>query len=346
MSADANRFGKLFSLTTFGESHGPAMGAVIDGCPAGVVWRQDLLEAFLDRRRPGKQALTSARNESDKPTVLSGVFEGKTLGTPIAITIANQDSRSEDYQLDKMKMRQGHATDLWQEKFGHSDPRGSGRASGRETVSRVLGGSVARMFVEQLYPALRVIAYTESIGPIALDEKEKTKANQELLEKPWNIDQFSLRCPSKTKNMEMENLLREAKEKNDSYGGTVIVRIVEIPRGLGQPVFGKLKSSLADAMLGVGATTALEIGEGFNIFGQNGKEFHGSKQEYGGIRGGLSTGEPVSMRVLFKPTSSLNKIAEAGRHDPCIVPRAIPVLESMVWLTLADQILMSRLDRI
>ena len=341
-----NRFGQIFSLITFGESHGPAMGAVVEGCPAGVNWRQDLLEAFLERRRPGRQELTSSRQELDKPMILSGVFEEKTLGTPIAMTIANQDARSADYSPEKMKMRQGHATDLWQEKFGHSDPRGSGRASGRETVSRVLGGSVARMMVEQLHSEVRVIAFTESIGPLQLAENEIQNAVTALSANPWLVDKNSLRCPSDVKSAAMEELLRRAKDSGESYGGTVIMRIVGVPKGLGQPVFRKLKSSLADALFGIGATTALEIGEGFSNLKKNGTEFHNSAQDYGGIRGGISTGDPISMRVAFTPTSSINKIAQTGRHDPCIVPRAIPVLEAMVWLVLADQILMSRLDRI
>jgi chorismate synthase len=346
MVLSGNQFGRLFNLTTFGESHGPAMGAVIEGCPAGVLWRQDLLDSFLERRRPGKQALTSARNESDQVQVLSGVYEGKTLGTPIAMVIPNQDARSQDYSPEKMQMRRGHATDLWQEKFGHSDPRGSGRASGRETVARVLGGAVARMTVEQLYPAARVVVFTSAIGPIQLDEAERHAAAEALQHTPWKIDEHSLRCPLKEKNAQMEKLLHEAKEHGESFGGIVDLRILEIPKGLGEPVFGKLKSSFADAFLGIGATTALEIGEGFAAANQKGNDFHRSAQDYGGIRGGLATGGPISLRVAFKPTSSLNKISQAGRHDPCIVPRAIPVLEAMVWLVLADQILMSRLNRI
>ena len=322
------------------------MGAVIDGCPAGVVWKQDLLEGFLERRRPGKSELTSARNESDRPQILSGVYEGKTLGTPIAMIIPNLDQRSQDYDPAKLKMRQGHATDLWQRKFGHSDPRGSGRASGRETVSRVLGGSVARMMVQQLFPEVRVIAFTESIGGICLSEDEISSAVTRLHSDTWAIDQQSARCPSLEKNAQIDELLRNAKISGESFGGTVNVRVLGLPSGLGQPVFGKLKNSFADALFSIGATTALEIGEGFAGSVKNGKQFHNSTQDYGGIRGGLSTGDPVSMRISFKPTSSRAEVAKSGRHDPCIVPRAIPVVEAMIWLVMADHILLSRLDRI
>ena len=341
-----NLFGRTFQLMTFGESHGPAMGAVIEGCPAGVNWRQDLLQRFLDRRRPGRDAISSARQEADQVEVLSGVFEGKTLGTPIAMVVRNQDARSVDYKAELLNMRRGHATDLWQKKFGHSDPRGSGRASGRETVSRVMGGSVARMLVEQIHPEIRVVAFTESIGPVALDADETRAAYEALQSDPWKVDQFPSRCPSSGKNGRIEKLLSAAKESGESYGGQVAIEIRGLPEGLGQPVFAKLKSSLADALFGVGATTALEIGAGFTSSGQIGKEFHAEDQSYGGIRGGLSTGGPVSARVAFKPASSRGELSKQGRHDPCIVPRAVPVLEAMIWLVLADHVLLNRLDKI
>lgn len=311
----SNTFGELFRLTTFGESHGPAMGAVIEGCPAGVIWRQDVMDDFLARRRPGGE-LTSARREPDQVEILSGVFEGKTLGTPIGAVIRNRDARPGDYSNPEIKTRRGHATDLWQEKYGHSDPRGSGRASGRETVSRVIGGSVARMLVEQLCREARIESITERIGPVEGDETK------------------------------MAELLRAACESGESYGGIVRIRISGIPRGLGTPVFGKLKSRLASAYLGIGATNGIDIGDGFASAALSGGEFHSQEQEYGGIRGGISTGDPVSVRIAFKPTSSRLGVAKSGRHDPCIIPRAIPVLEAMTWLVLADLILLSRLDRI
>jgi chorismate synthase len=341
-----NQFGKLFCLNTFGESHGPAMGALIDGCPSGVVWQQDMLNRFLERRRPGGSQLVSQRAEPDRVEILSGVYEGVTLGTPIAAVIENVDARSKDYAAEEVKMRQGHATDLWQDKYGHSDPRGSGRASGRETVSRVIGGAVARMFVTQLYPEASVVAFVSRIGVMSMSESECLDAAEALEADPWHVDEFSLRCPSAEKNEDMEVMLSRAKETGESYGGLAYMRIVGLPRGLGQPVFHKLKSELASGFLSIGATNGVELGQGFAASEMSGKEFHDLNQDYGGIRGGLSTGDPITLRVAFKPTSSRQDVALKGRHDPCIVPRAIPVLEAMAWLVLADQILLARVDRV
>lgn len=341
-----NQFGRLFCLHTFGESHGPAMGAVIDGCPAGVVWQQDMMDRFLERRRPGQSKITSARKEPDQVEILSGVFDGLTLGTPIAAVIHNQDARSSDYKPEQIKNRKGHATDLWADKYGHSDPRGSGRASGRETVSRVIGGAVARMMVTQLYPEAQVISFTSRIGRVGLTADDCVDIAEALEADPWQVDEFVARCPSPEKNEQMEMLLNEARETGESFGGEALVRIAGLPRGLGQPVFGKLKSEMASAFLGIGATVGLELGQGFESARASGKDFHNSKQDYGGIRGGLSTGDPMTFKIAFKPTSTRNDMAVEGRHDPCIVPRAIPVLEAMAWLVLADQILLARLDRV
>ena len=341
-----NQFGKVFCLSTFGESHGPALGAVIDGCPAGVRWQADLLTKFMDRRRPGQSLVSSARDEPDAVEVLSGIFEGQTLGTPIAAIVRNRDARSDDYTPERLAMRRGHATDLWATKFGHSDPRGSGRASGRETLARVIGGAVARMLVTQLVPAVRVIAFTSRVGTIHLKPSDCADAAEALEEDPWQVDQFTTRCPSIEKNELIEMLLSEAKQNGESYGGEVFVAVHGLPAGLGQPVFDKIKAEFARAFLSVGATAAFETGDGLRAAEVSGAEFHHARQEYGGVRGGLTTGDPVTMRVAFKPTSSRGEMATAGRHDPCIVPRAVPVLEAMTWLTLADQILRSRLDRV
>lgn len=341
-----NQFGKVFCLHTFGESHGPAMGALVDGCPAGVVWQQELMNRSLERRRPGQNRFTSARQESDQVKILSGVYQNKTLGTPIAAVVENVDARSSDYKPEQLSQRQGHATDLWQSKYGHSDPRGSGRASGRETVSRVIGGAIARMFVTQIIPEAQVISFVSRIGLIAMSESDCVDAAEALESDPWHVDEFSLRCPSLEKNEQMESLLATAKETGESYGGLAMVRLTGVPRGLGQPVFSKLKSDMAAAFMSIGATAGVEIGEGFSAAQASGREFHNSRQDYGGLRGGISTGDPITFRVAFKPTSSRQNIALEGRHDPCIVPRAIPVLEAMAWLVLADQILLSRLDRI
>lgn len=341
-----NQFGRVFCLNTFGESHGTAMGALIDGCPAGVVWQQEMLHRFIERRRPGGSKITSARQEPDQVEILSGVFDNITLGSPIAAVIYNQDARSQDYSAEKMQERKGHATDLWQEKYGHSDPRGSGRASGRETVSRVIGGAIARMFVTQLYPEAHVIAFVSRVGLIGMNDSDCVDVAEALEGDPWQIDEFSVRCPSAEKNEQMEMLLTEARESGESFGGTAFLRVAGLPRGLGQPVFGKLKSELTAAYMSIGATTGVEIGQGFESAKSSGHEFHSSRQDYGGMRGGISTGDPMTIKVAFKPTSTRKQMAQEGRHDPCIVPRAIPVLEAMTWLVLADQILLNRMDRV
>jgi chorismate synthase len=341
-----NQFGHKFCLNTFGESHGLALGAMIDGCPAGVVWQQDMLHRFLERRRPGKNKLTSQRQESDQVEVLSGVHDSLTLGTPIAMVVYNEDARSGDYKPDQVQTRRGHATDLWQSKYGHSDLRGSGRASGRETVSRVMGGAVARMLVTQLYPEAQVVSFVKRVGRISVSDADCIDMAEALENDPWHVDEFSMRCPVEEKNEQMEMLITEAQATGESYGGTAFVRVAGLPKGLGQPVFHKLKSEMAAAYMSVGATVGIEFGQGFEAAQSSGKEFHTSSQDYGGMRGGISTGDPITIKVAFKPTSTREDMAKQGRHDPCIVPRAVPVLEAMTWLALADQILMARTDRV
>lgn len=312
----ANDFGHLFRVTTFGESHGEALGCVIDGCPAGVSFDQEKLQNWLDRRRPGQNVTVSSRNEPDHVEVLSGVFEGKTIGSPIAMIVRNVDARSKDYSREKVLMRPGHAADLWQEKFGHSDFRGSGRASGRETVARVMAGAVAEMFVRSQVPECGIIGRMEQLGPWKGDEKDAINEG-----------------------------LQKAKAEGQSFGGVVAITLKGVPRNLGQPVFHKLKSDLAAAMMSVGATVGVEFGEGFSSIDKMGSNFHSVQQTYGGLRGGISTGDPIEMRVAFKPASTLGKMAKEGRHDPAIVPRAVPVLEAMAWLVIADHLLWRRLDR-
>lgn len=327
----ANTFGSRFRLTTFGESHGPALGAVIDGVPAGVMWDQACLDRDLARRRPGQSALVTARGESDTPEILSGVFEGQTLGTPIAVIVRNHDQRSDDYK--DLKPRTGHADDMWLEKFGHTDPRGGGRSSGRETVSRVIGGAVAKMVIGS---SVTFTSFARSIGPFELP------ADAEVLDP----DAFPARFP--THQFDVTKLLTDAKAQGQSFGGIAELWIDGLPKGLGQPVFHKLKSDLAAAMMSVGATSGLEFGAGFSAAHEEGSAFHSKAdaKEYGGLRGGLSTGERLVLRVAFKPTSSVLDVAKKGRHDPCIVPRAIPVLEAMAALVIADHKLWMKTDRI
>ena len=335
----ANTFGQIFKITTFGESHGPAMGVVIDGCPSGVVWDEKLLVQQLERRRPGFSNVVSQRKEADVPEVLSGVFEGKTLGTPITIVVKNSDARSKDYDKIKNEPRPGHADDVWKNKFGHADHRGGGRSSGRETVSRVMAGAVAQMLAQTLMPEIKVLGFASQIGPFQLDESEKSPS-------PEKVESSVARFPG-AEQEKVEQLLLKAKEEGKSYGGVAEVCVTGVPSGLGQPVFHKLKADFARALMSVGATSGFEMGEGRNSVDAEGSEFHSrSKSPYGGVRGGISTGEPITMSVFFKPTSSVLDVARQGRHDPCIVPRAIPVLEAMIWITLADHLLWQRTDTI
>lgn len=333
-------FGQIFKFHSFGESHGPAMGCVIEGCPAGLPFDLLLLEKNLQRRRPGQNQLVTSRNEEDKPEVLSGVFEGKTLGTPIAIVIRNQDQRSKDYE--KLPDRRGHATDVWQSKFGHSDPRGGGRASGRETVARVIAGAVAEMLIQKLSPETKILAWTSKIGTL----------NETITMDQWptltreQMDQNPLRTPNP--NPKAETQVLNAKENGDSLGGEAQLAILYPPKNLGQPTFHKLKSDFAAALMSIGAVTAVELGAGAEATTKTGLDFHQQQgtEVYGGIRGGISTGEPIHFKVSVKPTSSILDVAKKGRHDPFLLPRMIPVIEAMAACVIADHLLWSRLDRI
>ncbi len=341
----ANTFGSHFSVTTFGESHGPALGALIDGCPAGLDFDLALLAREMQRRRPGQRAsseqIISGRLENDEVEILSGVFEGKTLGTPITMMVRNQDARSEDYQQIKQTARAGHADDVWLQKFGHRDHRGGGRSSGRETVSRVMAGAVAKMLVQKLVPSLKLVGYASQVGPFVLVDSERAQVLQQ------DIEKFQARFPSSQRSGQVEALLKKAQQEGESFGGVAEILIHSMPASLGQPVFRKLKSDFAQAFLSVGATNGFELGVGFGAGQEKGTDFHsGHSENYGGIRGGLSTGEDILLKVSFKPTSSVLDVAKKGRHDPCIVTRAIPVLEAMTWLVLADHLLWARTDRL
>lgn len=349
----ANSFGQRFVTTTFGESHGPALGAIVDGCPAGVPFDLALLRQELDRRRPGTrsptgQSITSARAEPDEPELLSGVYQGRTLGTPIALVIRNQDARSQDYAAIESSPRTGHADDVWRLKFGHSDPRGGGRSSGRETAARVMAGAVAQMYLRQAFPSLRLVGFARSIGPFALSDPQLAALWKTPLA-DLDIDSFPARFPSAQHASDITDLLTSAKRDGKSYGGIAELWIDAPPANLGQPVFHKLKADLAQAMLSVGATIGCEIGDGVAAAYAEGSAFHREDdrpERYGGIRGGISTGERIILRVAFKPTASVLDVAKLGRHDPCIVPRAIPVLEAMCYLVLADHALWMQGDRL
>ena len=358
----ANRFGERFSWVSFGESHGPALGVIIDGCPAGLTLDVGRLQWWMDRRRPGQSSVTTQRQELDRVEVLSGVYEGKTLGTPITMIVRNEDARSNEYSKEKLAMRKGHATDLWQEKFGYSDPRGSGRASGRETVARVMAGFVAESLCLAWAPQMRMLGLSSKIGEFVLDDSVKENwiaklrmastlasadkiSRNELGSVAW-ADAFSARFPDEERHEQVQKYLVGGRERGESYGGAAEVFIEGAPRGLGQPVFHKLKADFAQAMMSIGATCGFEMADGFSASSDMGSVFHHDDQEYAGVRGGISTGETMNFRVHFKPTSSLGAMALQGRHDPCIVPRALVVAEAMAWCVLADHMLWQRTDKV
>ncbi len=321
-----NTFGELFRLTTFGESHGPALGAVIDGCPAGIPLTRALVQAALDRRRPGQSAVTTARQEADQVELLSGVYEDKTLGTPIAAVVRNTDARSQDYAKLAKEDRPGHADATWRARFVHRDPRGGGRTSGRETLSRVMGGAVAEALLARALPAVRTVAWVAQVGPLVAPALAPTRAQ---------VDAHAVRCPDPAVAAQMERLILEAKAAGDSLGGCIDVRVDGLPVGLGEPVFGKLKARLAHAVSGIGAVSGVLWCDPADLV-LRGSEFHARTDVYGGVQGGLSNGEPLTLRVFFKPPATLALHAKEGRHDPCILPRAVPVVEAMVSLVLAD----------
>ncbi len=331
-----NTFGELFRVTTFGESHGVALGAVIDGCPAGVALSVEQIQLALNRRRPGQSDVTTPRAESDQVELLSGVYEGKTLGTPIAAIVRNHDARSQDYSKLATEDRPGHADRMWRERFKHRDPRGGGRTSGRETLSRVIGGAVAEAMLLRELPAVSTVAWVSQVGPIVAP-LPPLSCNR------IDVDASAIRCPDPEAAGQMHQLVVDAKTRGDSYGGSIHARVTGLPAGLGEPVFGKLKATLAMALSGIGAVTGVVFGPD-NLeerLKSPGLAFHANEsvvpsEVYGGIQGGLSNGEPLMVRVLFKPPATLSQHAKGGRHDPCILPRAVPVIEAMISMVLAD----------
>lgn len=350
--SSANTFGSRFSWTTFGESHGTALGVVIDGCPAGLVWNEELLNKQLARRRPGqidsvtKQILVTDRQEEDRVEVLSGVFEGKTLGTPIACVVYNTNQKSQDYEKIKNNPRIGHADDIWKHKFGHVDYRGGGRASARETVARVIAGAVAQMYVMQEKPQVHLASFISQLGPLVLTEAERVLWGQQWTQE-YAVDAYTARFPHQDQKA-ISELLVTAKQNGESHGGLVETWIQGAPIGLGEPVFDKLKSRLAYGMMSIGATCSFEIGEGKNLTSQLGSHVHQQQASlnYGGIRGGISTGDLITFKVGFKPPSTIGATAKEGRHDPCVIPRAIPIVEAMTWTILADFLLMSKSNKV
>lgn len=314
--AAGNTFGTAFRLTTWGESHGVAIGGVVDGCPAGIALSVEDIQVDLNRRRPGQSIITTARMEPDTVEILSGVFEGKTTGTPISVIIYNQDHRSKEYEKIKHTYRQGHADETYDLKYGLRDYRGGGRASARETAIRVAGAAIAKKI---LPPDVNVIAYTKQIQDVIVDAP---KFNE--------IEQNSVRAADNTKAAEMEDIIKAASRSQNSVGGVIEIVVQGCPVGLGEPVFDKLKADFAKALLSIPAVVGFEYGQGFAVTHLSGSN---SNAIEAGMYGGISNGKDMIMRVAVKPTSS---IGIGGRHDPCLLPRAVPICEAMVNLVLVD----------
>jgi chorismate synthase len=353
-----NTFGRLFRVTTWGESHGPAVGCVVDGCPSNLELGALDVQRELDRRRPGQSAITTQRQEPDAVELLSGVFEERTLGTPISMLVRNRDADPSKYREFIAKPRPGHADLTWRMKFGHVDWRGGGRSSARETVGRVAAGAVAKKLLSKFN--IQVCAYTKQIGAIASEESldVSMKGVADL------VESNPVRALDAERAREMEALVRAAARAGDSVGGVVECVALNAPQGLGEPVFGKMTADLARAMMSIPAAKGVEFGVGFAAAGLLGSEVNDEYEarngwvvtrtnRSGGIQGGITNGMPLVLRVAFRPTASIRKrqhtvdLAQGknaylqieGRHDPCVVPRAVPVVEAMMNLTVADHML-------
>ncbi len=324
----SNSFGSILRMTGFGESHGPALGVVVDGVPPGIALHERDFLPELARRRPGQSAITTSRKESDTPRILSGTFRGKTTGMPVAVLVENENARSSDYDDIEHSPRPGHADETYAAKYGHRDHRGGGRSSGRETLARVIAGVIARKILPE---TCRILGHALQIGPHRAGSFD-----------PEVIESNTLRTADPEAAVLMEEYVANLKTQGDSTGGLVEIRVDAPPPNLGDPVFGKLKARLADAMLSVGAVTGFAYGAGFSAATLKGSEYVSDRRHFGGILGGISTGEPLRFQVGIKPTSSIGNVARKGRHDPCIVPRVIPVLEAMTAFVLADLLLMHR----
>ena len=347
----SNKFGKIFTLTTFGESHGKAIGGIIDGCPANKDIDLSIIQFDLDRRKPGQSKIVTQRKESDKVEFLSGIFEGKTTGTPIGFIIVNKDQKSKDYDHIKNIFRPSHADFVYQKKYGIRDYRGGGRSSARETACRVVAGSIAK----QILNDISFKAFVSRVGDVSISS-DFSKVNFE------NIEKNPVRCPDLKKAEEMENLIKSVRKEGDTIGGVVSCIIKNVPVGIGEPVFDKLHAELGKAMLSINAVKGFEYGSGFAGVKMKGSEHNdqyeadeSTKTNYsGGIQGGISNGMDIYFNVAFKPVATIMKdqrtidnkgketsISGKGRHDPCVVPRAVPIVEAMASLVILDMILIN-----
>jgi len=348
-----NTFGQIFRVTTFGESHGIALGAVVDGCPAGLPLSEEEIQKDLDRRKPGQSKLVTQRKESDAVKILSGTFEGRSTGTPIALLIYNEDAKSKDYESIKDLFRPGHADFTYFKKYGFRDYRGGGRSSARETAARVAAGAIARKILSQ--EGINIIGYIRQIGPVRIQTVDYAK-----------IRENPLFCPDAKAAVEMKKVIQRAQSEKDSIGAMVEVVAQGVPAGMGEPVFDKLDAAIASAMMSINAVKGVEIGAGFEVVTLKGSQNcdpitpTGFKSNNaGGILGGISNGDEIIVRLAIKPTSSIAieqdtidiynrpaKIATKGRHDPCVGIRAVPIAEAMMALVLADFYLRNKLSRI
>jgi len=362
-----NSFGAIFRLTTFGESHGEAMGGVIDGCPAGLEIDLNFIQAELDRRKPGQSNIVSQRKESDEIIFLSGIFEGITTGTPIGFIIHNENQKSQDYDQVIDIYRPSHADYTYEQKYGGRDYSGGGRASARETVCRVVGGAIAKLLLKKY--SIQISAYTSQVGDISVS---KNYSELDLTKTDSNV----VRCPDETTVKKMIQKIEEVRKEGDTIGGIITCVATGVPTGLGEPVFDKLHADLGKAMLSINAVKGFEIGSGFEGVKMKGSEhndilyltpaspegegsIHTRTNYSGGIQGGISNSEDIYFRVAFKPVSTIMKkqltvntkgeeveFTGKGRHDPCVLPRAVPIVEAMTALVLADHLLRHRATKL
>jgi chorismate synthase len=351
-----NTFGQLFRVTTFGESHGGGIGVVIDGCPPRIEISEAEIQRDLDRRRPGQSKLTTQRKEEDQCEILSGVFEGKTLGTPIAILVRNKDARPEDYSEISRKFRPSHADYTYEAKYGIRNWQGGGRASARETIGRVAAGAIAKKILSMLYADFEIVGYVMQIHELTANIN-RFKVRME------DVEKNPVRCPDAATAKKMISLIEQIRHEGDSIGGRIECVARGVPPGLGEPVFDKLEADLAKAMLSIPAATGFEIGSGFAATQMRGSQHNDAFEtragrirtttnNSGGVQGGISNGEDIYFRVAFKPPATIaleqktvttsseqTELAARGRHDPCVVPRAVPIVEAMAALVLCDHAL-------
>ena len=355
----SSTFGTVFKVTTFGESHGKGVGVVVDGCPPGLAISEGDIQPQLDRRRPGQSRLTTDRNETDQVTILSGVENGRALGTPIALSVANRDQKPGDYASMRSIPRPSHADYTYQMKYGIRASSGGGRSSARETIGRVAAGAIAEKFLYEGY-GIEIVAWVNAVGTItALEVDENSITRNE-------VDQTVVRCPSEPDAEQMVTAIKKTKEAQDSLGGIITCVCRSVPAGLGEPVFEKMEARLAQAMMSIPATKGFEIGSGFSgtrltgsrhndPFIKRGNRLGTQTNNSGGVQGGISNGEPILFRVAFKPPATIGlaqrtvdfdgnetTLEAKGRHDPCVVPRAVPIVESMAALVIADMALRQR----